>query len=266
MKDIIAKIRRKLGIGSLPGYLIIGTQKGGTSSLQQQYLTQHPDVLRPTTKEVHYFDLNFERGSKWYRSHFPVGALVGNKITGEATPYYLYHPLVPERTHQLLPDVKIIVVLRDPVSRAFSHYNMSVRQKNETEDFEEAIELEEARINNKEKKLTLGEISYSSEHQFHSYIARGRYAQQLERWFKYYPREQFLITTSDRLKAEPEQVASEIFEFLGLKPYRIDKGRKRNVGEYKSKLDPKIKNKLHEYFAPHNKRLEELIQKKLNWD
>ena len=130
----------------LPSVLIIGAQKGGTTSLFS-YLVQHPDVLAPLTKEIHYFDLQYDREDKWYRGHFPFARrLERGAVTIDASPYYLPHPLVPARAAQLVPEAKLVAVLRDPVDRALSHYHHEVRAGRESLSFADAIDQEAERL------------------------------------------------------------------------------------------------------------------------
>src|SRR5947209_1159841 len=138
---------------ALPDFLIIGAQKAGTTSLYR-YLAAHPDIVASTRKEVHFFDINFWRGEWWYRSLFPLRRRLQRRpplrnrpaITGEASPYYLFHPFAPERAAQLLPDAKLIVLLRDPVERAWSHYRHEVANGRETMTFPDALAAEPARL------------------------------------------------------------------------------------------------------------------------
>src|SRR5262249_27856015 len=135
-------------------FVIIGTQRGGTTSLYR-YLIDHPDVAGAMlTKEVHYFDTNLRRGPGWYRAFFPTKAArdrhrrrTGRElVAGEASPYYLFHPLVPDRAHELLPDAKLVVMLRDPVERAFSHHGHEVELGYEQLGFAEALDREPERL------------------------------------------------------------------------------------------------------------------------
>ena len=133
-------------IGALPDFVIIGAQRSGTGRLYG-LLTRHPDVERASVKEVHYFDRpdNFRRGIEWYRRRFPARRRGSQRhITGEATPSYLVDPPVPERIAEAVPEVRLIVLLRDPVARAYSHFHMAYRKGNETRSFEEAVEEEQA--------------------------------------------------------------------------------------------------------------------------
>ncbi|HEV2894458.1 MAG TPA: sulfotransferase, partial [Actinomycetota bacterium] len=149
-----AYARPTAGLRLLPDYLIIGAQRAGTTSLHR-YLIQHPGVRTTLrTKGVHFFDTAYGRGMSWYASRFPtkltawyVARRHGVELrTGEASPYYLFHPHVPARVAEHLPQVRLIALLRDPVGRAYSHYQHEVARGFETLSFEEAIEAEPARL------------------------------------------------------------------------------------------------------------------------
>lgn len=180
--------------GELPDVLIIGAQKAGTTSLFY-YLAQHPGVSASRTKEVHYFDNAYDKGETWYRRHFERRR--GTEIFVEASPYYLYHPLAPARASALLPKAKLIVLLREPVSRAFSHYHHERARGFEPLSFEEAMNTEPQRLADSDARLARGEIGRSFEHQHFSYRSRGLYADQIERWLECFPASAFLF-----LKAE----------------------------------------------------------------
>ena len=121
--------------GPLPGFLIIGAQKSGTTTLFAM-LGTHPQLTRPTDKEVHYFSLHYERGEAWYRRHFK------GEIAFEASPYYIFHPAAPERIRATIPNAKLIAILRDPVQRSISHYFHSVLKGHETLPMLEALHAE----------------------------------------------------------------------------------------------------------------------------
>jgi|SRR5690242_3518862 len=120
----------------LPHFLIIGAQRCGTTSLFE-YLARHPDVAPPSAKELHFFDSEYHKGDAWYRERFP--SLRNGFITGEATPYYIFHPHTPTRVRDWNSKVKLIVLLRNPVDRAYSHYHHEVRLGTESLDFETAL-------------------------------------------------------------------------------------------------------------------------------
>lgn len=249
---------------SMPDFLIIGTQKGGTTSLYH-YLTRHPQILPAAQKEVHFFDFNFERGLDWYESQFPPEAKEKNLLTGEASPYYLFHPLVPKRVKLLFPDVKLIVMLRNPVTRAWSHYNHEVRWGFENLSFEEAIAHESERLAGEVQKMFFDETYYSYNHQHYTYLSRGIYADQLRTWLELFPKEQFLILQSEAFYANPADTLTQTLAFLELPPVEIEDYPKYNAGEYRQ-IPEVLQRDLTHYFMPHNQRLDRDLNVNFSWD
>lgn len=256
--------------GTLPDFLIIGAQKCGTTTLYDLLVT-HPDVHPAYQKEVHYFDRFYNKGLIWYRANMPRRrarrtAMRKGKpfLTGEAAPSYIYHPLAAERAHPLLPDAKLIVLLRNPVDRAFSHYHKEVGREDETLSFEEALAQEGRRLEGKlEKVVQTGKHSHNWWH--YSYKNRGHYAEQLERWFRLYPRENFLILKTEDMAADTPATVNEVCRFLGIEENRIHNFSRSNVGEHGNEMNPDTRRQLEEYFRPHNQRLYELIGRDMGW-
>ncbi len=246
---------------ALPDAMIIGAMKSGTSSLHY-YLTQHPQVIAPLRKEVHYFDLNFGRGETWYRANFGRAGQGGVNI--DSSPYYLFHPLVPQRAHALVPQARLIVLLRDPVRRAYSHYWHERDKGREPLSFEDAIAAEADRISRDHERLASGEIERSAAHQYFSYLARGRYAEQLERWLSAYPREQLLVLRFEDLAQEPLPVLNRSLHFAGLSPLAAAKLEPRNTRKYPP-IDPATAERLRDYFAPHDAALAVLLGEPMRW-
>jgi hypothetical protein len=246
---------------ALPDAMIIGAMKSGTSSLHY-YLTQHPQVIAPLRKEVHYFDLNFGRGEAWYRANFGRAGQGGLNL--DSSPYYLFHPQVPQRAHALVPDARLIVLLRDPVRRAYSHYWHERDKGREPLSFEDAIAAEPDRISRDHERLVRGEIERSEAHQYFSYLARGRYAEQLERWLRVYPREQLLVLRFEDLAQEPLPVLYGALRFTGLPPMDAAKLEPRNTRKYPP-LDAATAERLRDDFAPHNAALEVLLGERMRW-
>jgi sulfotransferase family protein len=256
----------------LPSAIVIGAQKCGTSALYH-YLSRHPAIGSAGTKEVHYFDQRYDQGVAWYRSHFPTAraarrlAAAGDAsqpIAIEASPYYLAHPLVPYRIRGLLPDARLLVLLRDPVDRAISHHNHEVEDGNETLSFAEAIEVEGERLRGEEERLLATPLYRSFNHQHFSYLMRGRYAEQLEVWFSLFGREPFLILDSASLFADPRATVCRVCEFLGVPPPPPLQYRPIGVRSYRG-LDAHSRALLEQYFAPHNARLWELLGEEFSW-
>jgi hypothetical protein len=246
---------------ALPGAMIIGAMKSGTSSLHY-YLTQHPQVIPPLRKEVHYFDLNFDRGEPWYRANFGRAGQGGVNI--DSSPYYLFHPQVPQRAHDLLPDARLIVLLRDPVRRAYSHYWHERDKGREPLSFEDAIAAEPDRIGRDHERLARGEIGRSDAHQYFSYLARSRYAEQIERWLRVYPREQLLVLRFEDLAKDPLPVLNRALGCLGLPALQGAKLEPRNTRKYPP-VEIATAERLRQYFAPHNAALEALLGERMPW-
>ena len=244
----------------LPSFLLIGAQRAGTTSLFY-YLCSHPDVSRPATKEIHFFDDNYWRGPDWYRSFFPLSA-GSNRVTGEATPYYLFHPAVPERVEATIPDVRLVALLRNPVDRAYAHFHKMRRMGIERLSFKKALAAEEQRLAGEEERL-LADPRYRSEHhRRHAYVRRGLYADQLERWLASFPRDQLLVLRSEDFFARPAEVYAETLDFLDLPPWQPAAFEDRNPGSYKP-LAPKVRAGLEERFAEPNARLARLLGRDL---
>lgn len=237
----------------------MGAQKAGTTSLYDN-LVKHPAVMPSDIKEVHFFDNNWQKGSGWYRGHFghkgrrPSPGTDSGWITGEASPYYLFHPLAAERAYSLCPHAKIIVLLRNPVDRAYSHYHHEVRKKREPLTFEQALEQEDQRLEGEESRIISEAVTSSFPHQHYSYKARGKYAEQLERWLAHYPASQVLIVESSVLNRDFNHTLSRIQNFLGLETYDLPQPKRSNVGSY-DKMQPATRAALEAYFAPFNEQL-----------
>jgi hypothetical protein len=256
------ELRRRMGESrALPGTVILGAQKSGTTSLHY-YLVQHPGVTAPLRKEVHYFDLNLERGERWYRAHFGHSDAPGLNL--DSSPYYLFHPAVPQRLRDLLPQARLIVLLRDPVRRAYSHYWHECDKGREKLSFEDAVAAEPGRVDAAHEALARGQVAHSGDHQHFSYLARGRYAEQLERWFAAFPREQFLILRFEDLAREPLAVLNRTLGFLGLAPATSVSLEARHKRSYPP-MSEATAARLREYFEPHNRRLEALLGQSMGW-
>jgi hypothetical protein len=246
----------------LPDFLIIGAQKAGTTSLHA-YLAQHSRVVPPVTKEVHFFDHEFGCGTDWYRAHFQK-ARGNGYVTGESTPYYLFHPLAPERVVETLPECLLIVLLRDPVDRAFSHHNHECALGFESLSFEEAIAAEPERLAREEARLLADPAYRSFAHQHHSYLARGRYAEQLEHWLEAFDRDRVLVLGAEDLFADPRRAVEEAQEFLGLPIEAPTDVTAKNARAY-APISKTTRAELDAVFEPHDERLRQLLGRDLPW-
>jgi hypothetical protein len=264
LKMYIAYARLTSGQRVLPDYLMIGVQKGGSSSLHH-YINQHPQVIKALKKEIHFFDQSYDKGVDWYRSHFPkANKMTDSKVTGDFSPYYIFHPLVPKRVHDLLPEVKLIVLLRNPIDRAYSQYHHNVRRGREKRSFEDAINGEVERIELQEEKIIANPRHSLYIHQHTSYLSRGMYARQISRWLKFFPREQFLILQSETLFRLPEEVYQEVLAFLGLSPWRPSEFPQKNVGRYEQ-LSSSTRQKLERFYEVENQKLYAMIGRTFDW-
>jgi hypothetical protein len=247
----------------LPGFLIIGTQKGGTSSLFS-YLAQHPKISPPEIKEIHFFDHKYDQGINWYRSCFPVRSISGS-ITGEASPYYLFHPLAARRISKHCRGVKLIVLLRDPVARAYSHYMMERNIGYEDmPTFEEALAAEPGRLAGQTERILSGQCRFNFNHQMYSYVARGMYFKQLQEWFNYFQRDQFLFLKSELFFEDPRAELLKVYKFLGIEPVFPPDLRPENVNIY-NPMAPETRIALRKHFEEDTAKLAGLLGDEFSW-
>lgn len=255
-----------------PSFVIIGGQRCGTTSLYR-YLAQHPQVAPVILdKGAHYFSTHHDRGLAWYRGHFVTDAyrrylerrLDRPVITGEASPYYLYHPLAPGRMHELLPDVKLIVMLRDPVKRAFSSHRHMIERGLDTLSFEEAIEAEPARLAGERERLMSDPSYYSFDHQHHAYLTRGLYADHLAVWRALYDPERMLVVQSEAFFRSTDEEYRRVTRFLGLDDHSLSRYEAHNPTQ-KTRLQPETRERLVEYFREPNERLYEMLGRRFDW-
>ncbi len=247
--------------GDLPGLIIPGAMKGGTTSLFR-YLEGHPQLAPAPRKEVHYFDHHFHRGPAWYRRQFPATRPTASDaapIACEASPYYMFEPRVPQRVHELVPDVKLVFLLRDPVERAFSHYHNNRRLGREPLDFEAALDAEDDRTLAEEDRLRVNALHVSEPHRLYSYRRRGLYAEQLLRWQACFPADQMLVIDSRRLFTDPTAVVAEVLRFVGVAQWQPRSLAARNEGRHGQAMSPRARGRLEAFFAPHEERLRRLI-------
>ncbi len=245
----------------LPDYLIIGASRCGTTSLFE-YLMKHPSVEYPTTKQVHYFDKHYHFGKNWYKIHFPLKWKKG--ISGDATPYYLNSPHAPKRVHDLIPSVKIIVMCRNPVDRAYSQYYLEFHGKNETLSFEDAIEKEDERVKDEYERMVTDPHFYSKKYHTFSYVDSGKYEKHLQKWLDYFPKSQFLFIQSEDFYKSPSTIFSQTLQFLNLPKYNLPEYKIFRAEKY-SNMDHKLRTKLEDYFKPYNEKFYKLIGKNCNW-
>jgi hypothetical protein len=265
-----------------PDFLIVGTKRGGTTSLYF-YLEQHPHVLPlfpsgaripgvGNQKGVHYFDTGFQHDWSWYLSHFPsrrarhaVERRRGGPVSvGEGSPYYLFHPLAAGRAYEALPQTKIIVILRDPVARTYSHYREQRNEGVELLSFEEALAAEPERLAGEEERLLRDPRYYSFAHERQSYVSQSFYVDPLRRWWDLYPREQVLVLLSEDLFRDTQSVYNRVLDFLGLPSHTLEVPKVWNPG-WGTSMSTTTKARLAEGFSAHNETLGRLLDIELPW-
>lgn len=263
-----------------PDFMVIGTPKSGTTSLYQ-YLGQHPDILLPNEKELFYFSGNQKKRLAWYLNQFPEKAATENKLTFEATPTYFYYRRGIKRISELFPTIKLILILRDPVKRAYSHWNFKREkapyikrhpERAEKRSFDRAVREE---IEN----------GLNAAHHY-QYIERSLYATHLEMVYEYFPKNQVLVLDSTELKNNRKIFMNRLVQFLELKnvygnfsvseesesgilskkdDQADSKLKVYNVNHYTRKLPAQTEKYLRGFFAPHNKKLRNLTGKTFSW-
>jgi Sulfotransferase domain len=260
----------------LPDFLIIGTKRGGTTSLWN-YMIRHPLVPRLfpawNTKTSHYFEENWHHGEAWYRSHFPTSAQRaalerehgGASKAGEAAPLYMFHPLAAQRVRDLLPNVKLIVLLRDPVERAYSHWKERTTEGKETLGFATALAREDERTAGERERLIAEPNYFSEPYDWWTYRARGRYLEHLEPWLQRFDTSQFYIVQSEVFYREPARVYREIQDFVGLPRFDLDEYEVFNDRK-SAALDGDARAELTEYYRPYNAALAERLGMTLDWE
>ncbi len=245
----------------LPDFLVIGAQKAGTTALYA-YLRWHPGITGPSWKEVSFFDRHWWRGEAWYRGQFPLRA--GERLVGEASPSYLFHPLAARRARSLVPDAKVVALLRDPVDRAYSQYQHEVALGREPLSFEDALAAEDDRLAGEVERLIDDPRAFSRAWWDHAYAARGRYAEQLERWLAVFPREQLLVVPTEELGERPAETYASILAFLGAERYELPDYPRVFDRDYEP-MRPATRAALAATFAEPNRRLEALLGRELGW-
>jgi hypothetical protein len=249
----------------LPDFIVAGVQKGGTTFLYQEML-RHPEIRGSLTKEVHFFDANFERGVDWYSGMFPRSSPDSKMIRGEASPAYIFHPDGVRRIAQTLPDVRLIVTLRDPVQRALSHYKHERRLGFETATtFEEALELEDGRVSAEFEQLADRSLSTSFAVGHFGYTRRGLYADQLKRAAAMIGRDKLLVLISEEMFTDPVAARTAALEFVGATPHALDGVSTNDMAFMSEPMEEETEAVLRKNFAEPNAELAEFLQRDLPW-
>jgi hypothetical protein len=248
-----------------PDFVVIGAKKCGTTALYD-YMTQHPAIAPALKKEIYYFNAFHGRSQYWYRAFFPTlfermmakGRTAQPFLTGEATPDYLYQRECPERVRHLIPKAQLIAILRNPVDRAYSFYNHNLRAGLETLSFEAAIDAEEERLAEERERMVDPDRENGFAFMNYSYKARGVYVDQLTNWADVFPTQQLLVLKTEDLFKDPERTLRRAFGSLDLPYHAPAKFRKMNTAPY-DPLQPHVRRKLEDHFAPHNARLAKFL-------
>ncbi len=255
----------------LPDFVILGGMRCGSTALYS-YLGAHPQVILPRKKELHFLDRFYSLGTRWYRANFPTRtgmrwhkiAHQGTALTFEATPGYLFHPDAARRLSTVLPEAKLIALLRDPADRAYSHYQLNVHVELERHPFSKAIKREDKRLEDEREKILSDESYHSRKRGRYSYKARGLYLDQLRAYERYFSRDQLLVLKSEDLLEKTQETYDQVLRFLGLAPWTLQSTGSVNPGLYPREKPPGYEE-LREFYAPHNQRLYEYLGRDLGW-
>jgi len=267
LRELYRRFRRTVRLATasqrkLPDFIIIGAQKSGSSTLYW-WLYQHPQLAMSFDKETKFFDRHFNKGVNWYRHQFPLSH-GNNKLAGDNTPYYIFHPLVPERIYKTCPKAKLILILRNPVDRAYSQFQMERRKGRETHDtFEAAIEGEMQRIKQAKAELLKAPLKNNHNHENTSYLSRGKYVEQVRDWLKWFDREQLLVLESELIFANPALLKT-VYSFLNVENVPPTDLSAYNIVHY-STMPNELRIKLNQFFDPYNRELEQVLNMKFNW-
>jgi hypothetical protein len=257
---------------ALPHVILAGVQRSGTTALFEA-LYRLPNVERPRRgKGSHYFSYNYYRGWEWFQSQFPTTAWADRveSKTGlplfcfDACPYYLFHPFAVERMAHALPDVKVMVMLRDPVRRAESHFHHSVSHGHEDLTFHDALDREDERIAGEIDRMESDWSYWSHGHEHHSYFSKGLYVEQLERLYRHYDKDQVMVIQSEEFYRDPNPVLADVTQWLGLPPVSLTASDDRNGHKY-DKMDAEMRSHLIELYREPNERLYDLLGRRFDW-
>lgn len=247
-------------IRTLPDFIVMGFPKCGTTSLYA-YLTEHPQIGAAFQKEIFFFIWHTKKGMLWYRANFPtvidkaLHERGGKKfLTGEATPSYILYPETYEKIRKMNPKVKLILMLRNPVDKAFSNFNHLMKEGLAGEGgIEGAIKRD---LQGQAKERT----------PFHSIVSSGIYVDYIRKLHEVFPREQVLIVRSEDFFSDPRAVTGKCFRFLGLMDHPLEEYKNHNPGGYGKDADSPERKMLADFYRPHNKRLYDYLGVDFGWD
>lgn len=247
-----------------PEFIIIGSQKAASTSLHH-YLALNSQVQKPPIKETQFFNMNYERGLSYYKSIFPVHKK--GMVTFESTPDYLSHPLAPELCHRLLPNIKIIVTLREPVERAFSHFSFVKGYGGEDKKttFEDALDWESVRIREALNLMEFDRYNSAGRLSRYGYRRNSEYEIHIKNWLQFYPIENFYFIDFQDIKKDINKVMKNLCPFLNLPYEKITNTIVSNKSRYNSEIINETAIMLKAYYKEHNQLLFKLISKEFDW-
>jgi hypothetical protein len=253
----------------IPDFLVIGAKRCGTTSLYQ-HLPEHPCISKSPYDNMGFFNDNFHLGVNWYKSFFPttftrnkIKSKFGNFLAFDVTTKYMEEESTANNVYQTKPNMKIIIILRNPVDRAYSQYHLSVRQTAERRSFEDVVEENMNRLNKESHEHYEIKPKFSVEEDNH--LKKGLYALQLRYWLKIFPRENILIVSTEEFESNQQIIYNKIFEFLNISKFEVKNTKKMEKGNYPP-MKSETRNLLLDYFRSHNHELFELINIKFDWD
>ena len=253
----------------LPDFLVIGAKRCGTTSLFY-HLPEHPCISKSPHDNMGFFNDNFHLGVNWYKSFFPtiftrnkIKSEFGNFLAFDVTTTYMEEESTANNVYQTKPNMKIIVILRNPVDRAYSQYHLNLREKAEKRSFEDAMEENMNELNKESYERYEIKPKFSVEE--NNYLKKGLYAQQLRHWLKIFPRENILIISTEEFESNQQIIYNKIFEFLNISKFEVKNTKKMQKGNYPP-IKSETRNLLLDYFRPHNHELFELINMEFDWD
>lgn len=261
---------------SVPDFLVVGTKRGGTTSLFN-YLMMHPGVLGlfPRTRQQKSTDYYFQhqsQGDRWYRSNFHTHLFRNGMerrlgyapMSGEASPYYIWDPRIAAAAYRTNPSLKAIMLLRNPVDRAFSHWQERVPHGIEPLGFADALAAEPERLSGELERMLADPAYHSDAHDWYSYRSRGLYQPQLENWRSVFPAEQLLVVRSEDMYADVQGVVDEVCAFLGLPRHALPTTKTFNASK-RLPIPEECREELAAYYRPHNEELERYLGRSLGW-
>lgn len=250
----LAKLNWQQHKQKAPDFLLIGATKCGTTSLFF-YLSQHPQILPPHKKEINFFNHNFEQGLTWYLAHFPAITDQKKYLTGEASPFYIYNKQVRLRIKQLFPNTKIIVMLRDPVSRTISEYYHAANHGLEQRSLDAIMKQEKKRLATKPRSEALNNFGY---------LLNSIYIDKIAQWLTDFSQENVLIIDSDLFFCQTDKVMQRVWKFLDLPAIAPPRHIRYNIGSYPP-VNQEIRQQLQEFFQPYNQELTTYLERKFSW-